>query len=63
MLLLLAAGAAYLFLVYLPQEKQRKELAARIQADIDKLQTIEPKDYSALLTALQRHLLLANGAE
>ncbi|RHZ35897.1 AAA family ATPase [endosymbiont GvMRE of Glomus versiforme] len=62
-LLLLTAGVAYLFLVYLPQEKQKKELATRIQADVDRLQAVEPKDYSALLTTLQGYLLLANGTE
>lgn len=63
LILLLVAGAAYLFLVYLPQEKQKKELAAQIQADIDKLQTIQPQDYATFLTTLQDYLQLANGTE
>ena len=61
--LLLIGGLAYLFLVYLPTEKQKRQLEAQIKADLDKLQNIQPDDYNASLATLQNYLLLANGTE
>jgi hypothetical protein len=61
--LLLIAGAVYLFLVYLPIQKQKRELEAQIQDDLDKLSSAKPEDYSMLLTTLQNYLQLTNGLE
>jgi hypothetical protein len=61
--LLLIAGAIYLFLVYLPTERQKKELEAQIQADLDKLSNIQPSEYGMLLTTLQNYLNLTDGIE
>jgi hypothetical protein len=61
--LLLIAGATYLFLVYLPTEKQKKQLEAQIQTDLDRLANVQPDNYATTLTTLQNYLLLTNGNE
>lgn len=61
--LLLLGGAVYLFMVYLPTEKQRKELESQIQTNIDKLATAQPAEYANLLAILQAYSQLANGSE
>lgn len=61
--LLLLGGAVYLFMVYLPTEKQRKELESQIQTNIDKLASAQPAEYANLLAILQAYSQLANGSE
>ena len=58
---LLLVGLGFYFLVYLPQEEQKK-LEMQIQTDINSLQTIQPQDYSSMLNRLQSYRQWANGS-
>jgi hypothetical protein len=55
LILLLIAGIGYYFFSYLPSQ-ERKELETLIQSDINKVQNIQPTEYSSHLTKLRSYL-------